>query len=685
MNLKRVNFAKLRLSTFHYGNSNFQSIRLYSTFDYNSDLFEKFQESLKQKSPSSFGLFSKILNDLELVKQLKTEHFYTLCLLAKNESNLEQFNSVLKSMEKLNLKPNTKFHLLKISLLGLCDESLELLKSIEPNHSVYNVFLKLYFKKSEQVLAFIEMMKKEIDFNIVIYDTLINGFLEIGRRDLALEYFNQLGIDFKVLNDNASRHEPEDDLVSLLKGENSPAENSVHKDSHVDDECISNIISIESTKTTTKSLQPSKYTIVTFLKLFADDYEKQIDIFNYAKQKKLIDNFVCSIMISNLTKLNQNIDIVMNHLNGKEIDPILNQSIINYYVKRNEFDKVQTYLSKTDNSISTFTVLEGLSKNNSLSAYEFLLELTKNEKSTLVMFRTVLEQLKNDSHFDEFHFLFSQLKFEPILPIYNIMLDGCIKEFNKEMFTKYWDMLNKKMKPNQISFTKMIEMGIKSGDFDSCLKTVLQMEKSRLAIKTESLLSVLKLGLISRKLKDILRLIPIIKQKNTNLEILKDYAPQFQSLLINLFKQNQDTKLLLSIYKELVPNPSNELLLLIMDAHRKEKNLVQVIKIWSLVQKDPDEKAIEILLQSIKELGKEQTSRTVTKMIKDNQYALNSKAQKYYFELVLKYGELQEKKDLIFDIKEKGFEFCLQDFDIKDNQFELFVEEFFPELHSRDE
>ncbi|KAJ3258534.1 hypothetical protein HK103_003494 [Boothiomyces macroporosus] len=665
MNLFQSNLKRFTKCVYQ---SRSNAIRLYSTFDYSTDLFDKFQESLKQKSPTSFGYFTKILKDLELIKQLKTEHFYTLCLLAKNESNLEQFNYILKSMEKVDLKPNTKFYLLKISLLGLCNESLELLKTVEPNHSVYNVFLKLYFKKPlDQLLQFIEMMKKEIDFNIVIYDTLINGFMEIGKRDLALEYFNQIGIDFK-----AKKSSNEDDLVSLLSGTDDSKqiyENKTEKK----DETIGN------------SLKPSRYTIVTFLKLFAEDYEKQLEIFQYARNEKLVDNFVCSIMISNLTKLNKNIDIVLDYLNGRAVDPVLNQSIINYYVKRNEFDKVQEYLSKTDNSISTFTVLEGLCKNNSLSAYEFLLELNKNEKSTLVMFRTVLEHLKNDQHFDEFHFLFSQLKLEPILPIYNIMLDGCVKEFNKEMFHKYWEMLNKKMKPNQISYTKMIDMGIKSGDFEGCLKTILQMEKAKFSIKTETLLSVLKLGLITRKLKDILRLIPIIKQKNTDLQILKDYSPQFQNLLVNLFRQSQDTKLLLSIYKELVPNPSPELLLLIMDAYRKEKNLVQVIKIWSMLQTNPSDKAIEVLLQSIKELGKEQTSRTVTKMIRENSYQLNSQAQRYYFELVFKYGDLQEKKDLIFEIKEKEFDFSLQDYNVRDKQFEEFVQEYFPELHSRDE
>ncbi|KAJ3275128.1 hypothetical protein HDV01_001267 [Terramyces sp. JEL0728] len=651
----------------------------YSTFDYSTDLFEKFQVSLKQKA-QSFALFKRILEDLELVKLLKTEHFYTLCVLAKQEQNLDQFNFIMKSMQELNIQPNPKFYILKISLLGLCPESLEILKTIEPNHSVYNVFLKLYFKKGEtEVLGFIEMMKKEIGFNIVIYDTLINGFMELGRRDLALEYFNGLGLDFKPKTaDGVEEHSEQEDLVELLTSDKDKSASLLAKGSTVE-------ASIAKEDTTENEaipkLKPSRYTIVTFLKLFSQDYEKQLEIYNYAKDNKLVDQFVCSILISNFTRLNKNIDIVLDYLKDKDIDPILNQSIINYHVKRNEFAQVQEYLAKTNNSISTFTLLEGLGKNNSLDAYEFLLELSKNEKSNLVMFRTVLEQLKNDQHFDEFHFLFSQLKQEPILPIMNIMLDGCVKEFNKEMFDKYWEVLNKKMKPNQISFTKKIEMGIKSGDFDSSVKTLLQMEKTQL--KTATILSVLKLGLITRKLKDILRLIPMIRQKG-DLKLLQDYSKQFEQVLLNLFKQNQDTKLLLSIYKDLVPDPSQELLLSVMDAYRKEKNLVQVIKIWSLL-KSPTNQAVQILLRSIDELGKQQTSKTVTRMIKENQYTLDKDSQHYYIKLILKYGSFEEKKDLVLEIKEKEWDFSLQAYQIHDRRLEEFVEEFFPELHSRDE
>eukprot|EP00842_Homolaphlyctis_polyrhiza_P001297 jgi/Hompol1/2168/HPOL_005875-RA len=163
--------------------------------------------------------------------------------------------------------------------------------------------------------------------------------------------------------------------------------------------------------------------------------------------------------------------------------------------------------------------------------------------------------------------------------------------------------------------------------------------------------------------------------------------------------------LVIELYKEMASAnviPSEEALCEVMSVHRRLKDLIGVVKVWSTLQKTyprPSAASVAVLIQSASELGQKRTADAIKRMIEKDKLEMNLDAYEAFAILGARCGMSQLVIHTMVDMVSAGFPLTASLYRriklafhnaVPPNKeaaraFAEFVEEQFPEIVTQDE
>ena len=571
--------------------------------------FYKSQNELYQMN-EKLSKISKINNKWDYANSIQKFHY----LINSNEEKKTDAFFILEKMHKNGVAPDIvtynclldmSFRLRQIIQSNkLYEEINDFTSPVQPEIITFNILLKSCVREIKENYdncdfvdkifikisnLLVDIKSKNLKFNDITYNTLIDAYAEGGRMDKSWEFYNEM-----ILNN----FKP--DLytyATLIKGLKSTSYSDVNFEKAFD---IFNLI--KSGQCEGLKIDEFIYNTVLDTCLRYNKIKLMEELFQEMKNDNLMPTIVTySIMIKaygNAYELDKALDL-FNELrkNGIRPNDIVYGCLMNCCVKCSKQDLMTEIFEDMKN--------EGIIPN--LFIYATLIKGYNKMKQYQLAF-DAFEKMKNDNFV------------QPNIVIYNSIIDNCVESKNYEkMFEIYTFLKNSEgsVQPNIITYSTLIKGFCKSGNMTKANEIYRFLIENNLKLD-DVVFNTLCDGYAKQKdIESALNVLKEMKQANIRRTVV------IYTVLIRMYSSLGDEKNVYEMVSEMKKegiNPSIVVYTSIVQVLNRLKKTEEVLKIYQEVKNNSNlkidhllysfiingcvfnkrlEKAIEILLESV--------------------------------------------------------------------------------------
>jgi hypothetical protein len=279
------------------------------------------------------------------------------------------------------------------------------------------------------------------------------------------------------------------------------------------------------------------------------------------------------------------------------------------------------------------------------------------------MYRTILQGLKDQKLSQDVYTIFDQIRSRELIPaIYNIVLETCLETFDLEKFKQVWGWLEKdpNCNANALSFKIALSMYISVVDIPSAEGVVKTMAGMAMQPTPQQYAQLIQISLDSRNYKSCLVFIGLLRKSKTTIDvssILEPYLTELEGQVLKL-GDAKEYSLVRDVYVELFKTrvPSEKVLVVVMVAYTKAKDLVGVVKVWNRLSKQykPNSKSIKVLLEACSTLGHEKTALAIHNMIINEKLELDQECYRVLLGLLARHTDCERVPGVLIDVENAG-------------------------------